>query len=291
LATVVDAGSTPAGRLPLDLRLSTERAGAYQRARPFPHAVIDGLFPERALREVLAEFPRPDDIEWIRFKRGNERKLASSDARDFGPSTHAFLAELNSHRFLTFLEQLTGISGLIPDPYFEGGGLHQIEQGGYLNLHVDFNRHRRFKLDRRLNLIVYLNEGWREEWGGHIEFWDRNVRRCEHKILPLFNRTVIFSTTESSWHGHPTPLTNPTGTTRKSLALYYYTNGRPRSEQVLSHSTTFRLRPGDALRFSYDVLLTKLLPPLVIDVGRLLRDRFARSPSRTQPSRAKERKP
>ena len=150
-----------------------------------------------------------------------------------------FLNDMNSFEMLLWLEALTGIEGLIPDPYFGGGGLHQIEPGGFLKVHADFNVHPKLKLDRRLNVLVYLNREWRDEYGGHLELWDRDTSTCRVKILPLFNRTVIFSTTDTSFHGHPHPLTSPAGMSRKSVSLYYYTAGRPESERSAPHDTIF----------------------------------------------------
>ena len=118
---------------------------------------------------------------------------------------------MSSPPVLRFLEALTGIEGLIPDPYFGGAGPHQILPGGFLKVHADFNWHPLLKLDRRLNLLVYLNKDWREEYGGQLELWDRDMARCERQILPVFNRTVVFSTTDFSFHGHPRPLACPGG--------------------------------------------------------------------------------
>jgi Rps23 Pro-64 3,4-dihydroxylase Tpa1-like proline 4-hydroxylase len=140
---------------------------------------------------------------------------------------------------LGFLETLTGIDGLVPDPYFGGGALHQIVPGGFLKVHADFNWHPKLRLDRRLNMLVYLNRGWRPEWGGALELWDGEMAGPVASILPLFNRTVVFTTTDSSFHGHPRPLACPDGTTRKSVSLYYYSNGRPESERSAPHDTIF----------------------------------------------------
>jgi Rps23 Pro-64 3,4-dihydroxylase Tpa1-like proline 4-hydroxylase len=93
-------------------------------------------------------------------------------------------------------------------------------------VHADFNRHEKLNLDRRLNLLLYLNRDWKEEYGGHLQLWTRDMGRCVVKVLPVFNRCVVFSTTDFSYHGHPDPLTCPPGRTRKSIAMYYYTNGR-----------------------------------------------------------------
>jgi Rps23 Pro-64 3,4-dihydroxylase Tpa1-like proline 4-hydroxylase len=152
--------------------------------------------------------------------------------------------ELNAAGFIGFLEQLTGIEGLVPDPYFAGGGLHETQSGGLLMVHADYNKHPELNLDRRLNLIIYLNEDWHDEYGGHLELWDRGLTRCEKKIAPVAGRAVIFSTKRDSWHGHPHPLACPEGMSRKSIALYYYTNGRPQEEGTDAHLTLWKKVPG-----------------------------------------------
>lgn len=212
----------------------------YVSADPFPHIVLDGLFDDAQLDAVLREFPSPDAMKWARFDNPLEKKLgffyATSTISD---TVRRFLDAMNSFEMLLFLEALTGIEGLIPDPYFGGGGLHQIEQGGFLKIHADFNVHPKLKLDRRLNMLIYMNRDWREEYGGHLELWDAEMRECRRRILPVFNRTVVFSTSDRSYHGHPHPLTSPAGVTRKSVSLYYYTNGRPEEERSAPHDTIF----------------------------------------------------
>jgi len=212
----------------------------YASADPFPHIVLDGLFDDADLDAVLREFPSPDAMQWMRFDNAQEKKLGFyHETSTISDRIRRFLEAMNSFEMLLFLEKLTGIDGLIPDPYFGGGGLHQIEPGGFLKIHTDFNVHPKLKLDRRLNMLIYLNKDWREEFGGHLELWDAEVRECRQRILPLFNRTVVFSTSDRSYHGHPHPLTSPPGVTRKSVSLYYYTAGRPKQEQSAPHDTIF----------------------------------------------------
>ncbi len=229
---------------PFDSASLQERAerlkNTYAQARPFPHIVLDQFFSEEVLESLLAEFPGPEDIQWLQLQHENSKKLASKNEEQLGPASRAFIHQLNSSAFIAFLEKLTGIEGLIPDPHLWGGGLHQILKGGFLNIHADFNKHTRLKLDRRINLLVYLNKDWKEEYGGHIQLWSRDMKQCIQKILPVFNRCVIFSTTDFSYHGHPEPLTCPEDRSRKSLALYYYSNGRPLQEISKAHSTLYR---------------------------------------------------
>lgn len=251
---------------------------AYSQAQPFPHIVIDDFLPESILENILNEFPKVSSIDWQKFDNSAEKKLASKVELQMGDATRLLLYQLNSSVFINFLEQLTGIDGIISDPHFEGGGLHQIERGGYLKMHVDFNRHSKLRLDRRLNLLIYLNKNWKEEYGGHLELWDKDMTRREKKILPIFNRCVIFNTTDYSYHGHPEPLTCPEGQTRKSLALYYYSSGRPAEELSNTHSTLFQSRPGEKLiqenpsGTRVKTVLKKLFPPILIDAGNYLRN-------------------
>ena len=213
----------------------------YRSADHFPHIVMDGLFDDATLARVLAAFPKPDEMRWMTFDSPAEKKLGYYHEHSaIAPDVRAFLDALNGFETLLFLEELTGIEGLIPDPYFGGGGLHQIESGGFLKIHTDFNVHPKLKLDRRVNLLVYLNVDWREEWGGHLELWNASMTECRQRIAPLFNRTVVFSTTDTSFHGHPHPLATPPGITRKSVSLYYYTAGRPEEERSAPHDTIFR---------------------------------------------------
>jgi len=269
------AGEPPIFSDPRYGELAARRKDEYPRAAPFPHVVLDDFLPEPVARRVVAEFPAPGTLEWMRFDDASGNKLASRGDRHIPEFTRGVLSQLNSSLFLQFLETLTGIAGLIPDPYLEGGGLHQIERGGFLKIHADFNRHPTLRLDRRLNLLLYLNADWREDYGGHLELWERSMKRCEKSVLPSFNRCVVFSTTDWAYHGHPEPLRCPEGMTRKSLALYYYSNGRPEEERSAEHTTLYQYRPGEAglgrrfarsvRRFGFKVfsrLAEKLRPPL-----------------------------
>lgn len=256
----------------------------YMDAAPYPNASFDGLFNPELLQAILGEFPdlrsKPDQA----FDTPNEVKRATSGEGRFGAQTLSFMHFLNSQPFLEFLSELTGIQGLMPDPYFEGGGCHEILPGGYLKVHADFNKHRRTKLDRRLNVLIYLNEDWEEEYGGHFEMWDTEMKHCVKKVLPLFNRMAVFTTTDFSYHGHPEPLTCPPDRSRRSLALYYYTNGRPAEELNdggTDHSTLFVYRGDkdkDADKYSKRIfrdrslkgIAKEFIPPVVVNSVRRL---------------------
>lgn len=213
---------------------------SYLSADPFPHVVLDGLFDDADLEPVLADFPRPEETRWLEFDSPREKKLGYyHELSTISPRVRAFLDAMNGFETLLWLESLSGIDGLLPDPYFGGGGIHQIVPGGFLKVHVDFNVHPKLHVHRRMNVLIYMNKEWREEWGGHLELWNAPATECRARIAPLYNRTVIFSTTDTSFHGHPHPLQSPPGVTRKSVSLYYYTAGLPEGERTVPHDTIF----------------------------------------------------
>jgi hypothetical protein len=231
-------------------------AKQYRDNQPCPHILLkDFLEPEVALA-MAGEFPRPDSAAWTQYKHPNENKLGMPRRELFPPTIAAVTEELNSPEFTAWVSELTGIPNLISDPMLEGGGLHQSGPGGYLNVHTDFSMHHfHTSWHRRVNLILYLNPGWQQEWGGSLELWERGMKRCAAKYPPLVNHALIFTTDERSLHGFPDPLTCPAGQSRKSLALYYYTV-EP-GKKATAHSTDYFARPQDGWRKSGMIWLDK----------------------------------
>lgn len=225
----------------------------YRSAEPFPHIVLDGFLRPEAYRQALAEFPSVEEIkDWRRADAMDAEgrvaqilKLGYSNEQRLSAGLRNLFYILNSGAFIRYLERLTGIPDLLTDPHMFGGGLHQYLPGAVLRVHADFNKLPGSRLDRRLNLLLYLNEEWQPSWGGKLELWEQDMQRCGRSVEPVGNRCVIFSTTATSYHGMPDPLACPAGTTRRSLALYYYSNGRPESETVPEHSTLWQKRPGE----------------------------------------------
>jgi Rps23 Pro-64 3,4-dihydroxylase Tpa1-like proline 4-hydroxylase len=249
-------GSPPATRIASHARwkeLASRESASYGSADPFPHAVIDRFLDEDVLDEIRSEVPDwTDRSRWLCFdtdlpdgRVAQRGKLHISDEQQLGPTTRALLQELRSAAFLETLEVLTGIGGLIPDPHNVGGGLHLCLPGSVLRVHADFSRHPTFGLDRRLNLVLYLNRDWEERFGGSLELWRRDMSECGRRIEPVANRVVVFDTTRDALHGHPDPVRCPEGRARMSLALYYYTNGRPPEEDTPEHSTLWQNAPGE----------------------------------------------
>jgi len=231
-------------------------ASRYRENTPCPHVLLEDFLDPGIAAKVAGEFPLSASNAWTQYKHANENKLGMPKRELFPPTIGAVTDELNSPEFVAWVSELTGIPNLMADPMLEGGGLHQSGPGGYLNVHTDFSMHHfHTHWHRRVNLILYLNPGWREEWGGSIELWERKMARCGAKYLPLLNHALIFTTDERSLHGFPDPLTCPEGESRKSLALYYYTLEPDR--RIHGHSTDYFARPQDSLAKSALIWLDK----------------------------------
>jgi len=222
--------------------------------KPYPHVQLRGFLDPDIAAEMSHEFPGLETDAWTRYKHQNENKLGLTKRELFPALIAEVVDELNSPEFVSWLSEVTGISGLMADDSLEGGGLHQSGPGGFLNVHTDFRTHHYHKnWRRRVNLILYLNPDWDQRWGGAIELWDRDVRECVAKVPPVLNDTLIFETNEISYHGFPEPLSCPEGQSRKSLALYYYTI----DENVTARSTNYRARPKDSAMKSALIWLDK----------------------------------
>jgi 2OG-Fe(II) oxygenase superfamily len=222
-------------------------AEAFRTAVPFPHVVIDNFLADSLCLEVLEQFPA--------FETGNARnesggiggKSVVERVRGLGPAFTKLDDAIQTPGFLSLIGTICGMSGLLYDPDYIGGGTHENRANQDLDPHIDFNFHPRRGWHRRLNLIVYLNDEWDESWGGALELhtdpWrpDNRIKT----VLPLKNRCVIFETSERSWHGFRriAPPPDRAGLSRRSFAIYLYSKDRPAAETAPSHATVYVERP------------------------------------------------
>lgn len=196
---------------------------------PFYNSIIDNFLDEQRAKTISQEFPDYHSDVWYCYNNPLENKKTCNNWYHFGAETYKLLSYLNSREFITQLQRITGIQRLYPDIGLHGGGLHIHGRGGKLNVHLDYSIHPKLKLQRKLNLILYLSENWDSLWGGGLELWSHNkeTNKPDNKVVTIdniFNRAVLFDTTQNSWHGFPTPLTCPEGIYRKSIAVYYLTD-------------------------------------------------------------------
>ncbi len=229
----------------------------HHAASPFPHSYFDHVISPLFLRLCESTFPNPTKGNWWSYSNQLEKKLARNDLHNFPWPLKLLIQEMQSSRFVSLIEKITEIPGLIVDHTLNGGGLHQITRGGKLDVHADYNYHPITGLDRRVNVLLYLNRGWQAEWKGDLELWNQPMAECVRRIQPIFNRMVIFNVTDTAFHGHPDPLDCPENESRKSVALYYYSNGRPSDEQSQPHSTIFKRRPQDPVEAETEELRLK----------------------------------
>jgi Rps23 Pro-64 3,4-dihydroxylase Tpa1-like proline 4-hydroxylase len=250
------------------IALGEKEHETYVANAPFSHIVIDEFFEPEAMNEVLTEVDAVDRSK--RYAKFLDRETGHNKFAFFpdavGPKTARLAQCLNSGPFLAYLEKLTGIPNLIADPSYFGGGVHWIDNGGYLEVHADFNHLKKYNLARRINLLLYLNKDWKDEYNGHLELWDRATLTKRKTVAPLFNRAVIFSTVKEALHGHPTPLSAPPGVARRSLALYYYTNTW--EPAVQAHTTLYYISQKHKVRIRVSRIVRGLILDLIPPVFR-----------------------
>lgn len=216
----------------------------YRSALPFPHIVVDDVLLPEAFSRASSEFPSIRDPFWKGYLHVNETKYANTQPDTWGPTLTAVAKEFVSDEFVAFLESLTGIVNLLPDWSMDGGGLHQTLRGGHLNIHADFTTHHvKETWSRRVNILLYLNDSWAEEWGGQLELWDSGMTAPQAKVQPAGNRMLIFTTSDDSFHGHPDALVCPPDVARRSMALYYFTE----ESRPVRRATNYRARPEESV--------------------------------------------
>lgn len=234
-------------RVDLDYERLSELAKKHRErfgsADPFPHAVIDDFLPLEVAESVVHEFGE-NASDWDHYTHYNQRKLAITRLDAMGPNNRALVEALQSDEFVRIVEKITGIDNLFADPHLDGAGMHKTLRGGHLNMHTDFLSHPNHDdWSRQVNLLIYFNPDWKDEWMGNLEFWDRDVERCVQSIMPRFNRCVLFQTSDISFHGHPGLLSCPEDVSRNSIALYYFQKS---SIKLDLHPTSYRFRPADS---------------------------------------------
>tara|TARA_B110000196_G_C21135456_1_gene660828 strand:+ start:1209 stop:2093 length:885 start_codon:yes stop_codon:yes gene_type:complete len=262
------------GNLKLDSKIARafgkKLSSQYCLAEPFPHIVIDNFLPLDLINEILRLFPNDkqagDNFFENDYSGLHKRQVLPENCEQRLRSIFYFF---NSSPILQFLEGLTAIDSLMGDPYFTGGGFHEILRNGKLGIHADFRINDQLHLRRRINILIYLNKDWSSDYGGNLELWDKKMKTKIHSIAPLFNRCVIFNTDIDAYHGHPDPLNTPADMTRKSIALYYYTASKKIYEDNVAHSTMYVARPDDnnsikrqAAKIRFQNYLKDFLPPI-----------------------------
>ena len=235
----------------IDIDSLNERKEAFKKdfnaKVPFRYITFENFFKTDKADELLAAYPTINDGKWDSTTYVDQRNKFQKTEFEEGSNMDQAFKELNSPEFLKWLEDLTDIEEpLIADEELFGGGLHQSIKGAFLNVHVDYNFHPKTKYHRRLNVLVYMNKDWKDEYEGNVEFWNftDDKKNKLASVAPHFNRCVIFETNEISYHGHPKPLNAPEGINRKSMATYYYTKNRIDIDTAAEHNTLYKNTEG-----------------------------------------------
>ena len=228
----------------------------YKNSKPFPYIIIDNFLEKKVANLILKSFELNSD--WLDYSFVNNfKKYGFNNRKKMSNDLNNVFSSLGSKKFVNKLNKITGIKGLFLDQNLDGGGLHQIFKGGYLNVHTDFSSHtNKPSWKRVLNILIYLNKNWKKSYKGNLELWSRDGKKRITEIFPKFNRCVIFFTDKSSFHGHPIKLNCPANISRKSIAAYYFVK---KKKNLKLSPTNYISRPSDDLKTKLLIKLDKNL--------------------------------
>ncbi len=222
--------------------LQEKMSKEFREAFPYPHIVIDNFLKNEIAEQAFREFPAYELFN-KKYKGLNEKKAEGSNLEDFPPIFKGICDELASAPMYDWIQKVCNIKeAVIMTDDALGRGLHQGGRGSFLDIHIDFNIHVEKDLHRRLNILIYLNKEWKDEYGGGLEMWNTSVTKMEKMVLPKFNRCLIFETSEISYHGYGR-INVPEEESRKSIYGYYYTKTRDNAAPY--HDTVFKARPEE----------------------------------------------
>lgn len=186
-------------------------------AEPFRHWICDGAvspLPDDQFASLLDrqyEVAYANDVE--------QGKLTLRDPDRMPPAAAGVMANLRDPEFVKAWANRAVIHGLEDDPSMHGGGLHVMLPGGWLNAHLDYARHPRLKhMERRLNLIAFLNPVWEMRWGGQLLFTDP-LGKSLYEISPRPGRLVVWESGDLSYHAVRQVAKD--APPRVSVAVYY----------------------------------------------------------------------
>ena len=196
---------------------------------PYDHYIFENFFPKELAKKLSNNFLEYENGDWFFYNNPIENKKTISDWNKFPKETYETFQYLCSVEFISIIKHITGVENIYPDYGLHGGGWHIHGKGGNLNVHKDYSIHPKLSLQRKFNLIIYLSEDWDIQWGGGLELWSHNSQenkplKLEKVVDCLYNRAILFDTTQNSWHGLPNYIQCPQQKFRKSMAVYYLTD-------------------------------------------------------------------
>lgn len=211
--------------------------------QPVDHIVIDNFLPEKVASTLSEEFSDYESDNWHIYSNAIEEKRTCNIWNMFKKETYNYFRVVFSATVNQAMSEKFKIE-IEPDFGLHGGGQHIHSKMGNLNPHLDYSIHPKIGLERRLNAIYYLTGEYEEEDGGHFGLWENNSPNEPGKLLkeyaPIFNRLVLFNTSQNSWHGLSRVYKPKANRLRKSLASYYISN--PREDSLTNTRALFAPR-------------------------------------------------
>lgn len=210
-------------------------AACYQNTQPFPHYALDDALEKSVAEKIQQEILALPLEKFDRYNNPFEQKYTLRNKHELPPCLKQLFSYLQSDTFVQRLSAFVGYP-LMVDSTRNFHGVHLYENGDSLDIHVDAGIHPTLRHKKQVTVGFYLSHQWKESYGCELEIWRGSnagiekpeIYECVKKIAPVFNRMVIFTNTDNSWHGNPVPADCPPEARRIFITVSY-----------LSHNTTF----------------------------------------------------
>ena len=149
-------------------------------SNPFPNTIIKNTLPQEIIKKAENEFVNFSKFNSEETYRYGRAKYYCANYEIMPETIKNIISFFYSKKFLNLLEKKFNLKNLLPDWSLHGAGLHGSSRGRHLTVHSDFIYRRNTKTRRVLNLLLYLNSEWKDEWNGHIEL---GTKKWKIKLL------------------------------------------------------------------------------------------------------------
>lgn len=220
--------------------------------KPYPYLSIDDVLDLEFANLLQEELLNIDKSEFDRYNNPFEQKYTLRNKFNYPPLLNKLITYLESKEFISKIETVLGYE-LIKDETRNFHGVHLYDKNDYLDIHVDAGIHPSMKLKKQLTLGIYLSRNWTDINGCELEIWDgensinvdAKISRCVDKIIPKFNRLVLFSNEDNSWHGNPEPVKNTDIESKRIFITVSYMSNKKNEYLNCRQKALFVARPTD----------------------------------------------
>ncbi|UAM97028.1 2OG-Fe(II) oxygenase [Polaribacter litorisediminis] len=207
---------------------------------------LDDLLPEALALEIHSKFPELEKT--VKRKSLREYKFTAYQMDAYDALLEEVIYAFQDKNVIELVAEICGLKQVFGDEFLYAGGLSLMKKDNFLNPHLDNSHDKERSRWRVLNLLYYVTPNWSLEHGGNLEIWPRGLKQPQTIIESKFNRLVVMTTHQKSWHS----VSKVQKDAIRCCVSNYYFSEEPLLKSDEFHITTFRGRSSEKVK---DVLL------------------------------------